>query len=231
MTAKKLNHCQARWSLYLAHFDFKLVHRPGRCIGKPDVLSRRLDHGNRASNNKDMVLLRPELLAIWALGEIQLEGPEKDILREICQGNQIGDQKEPVARAARELQQASSKMVRSAEWLEEEGLLQFRGKIYVPWNVDLWRRVVSLCHDTKVARHPGYWKTLELVSKDYWWPQMFRYLRQYVSTCDLCLRTKPIRQALVGELHPLWIPDSQWDMLSVDFVVEFPLSSRHCQTS
>jgi len=56
---------------------------------------------------------------------------------------------------------------------------------------------------------------------------MSRYIGQYVSTCDLCLRTKPIRQAPVGELHPLWIPDSQWDMLSVDFVVELPLSSRH----
>ena len=56
---------------------------------------------------------------------------------------------------------------------------------------------------------------------------MSRYIGQYVSTCDLCLRTKPIRQALVGELHPLQIPDSQWDTLSVDFVVELPLSSGH----
>ena len=55
---------------------------------------------------------------------------------------------------------------------------------------------------------------------------MSRYIGQYVSTCDLYLRTKPIRQAPVGELHPLWIPDSQWDMLSVNFVVELPLSSR-----
>jgi len=38
---------------------------------------------------------------------------------------------------------------------------------------------------------------------------------------------KPIKQALVGELYPLWIPDSQWDMLSVDFVVKLLLSSRH----
>jgi len=76
----------------------------------------------------------------------------------------------------------------------------------------------------KVAEHPGRWKTLELVSRDYWWPH---YIGQYVSTCDLCIKTKPIRQALVGELYPLQIPDSQWNMLSVDFIVELPLSSGH----
>jgi len=99
-----------------------------------------------------------------------MEGPERDILREICQGNQRGDQEEPVAKAAKELQQAASKTVRSVEWSEEEGLLWFRGKIYVLQNADLRRQVVSLCHDTKVAGHPRHWKTLELVSRDYWWP-------------------------------------------------------------
>jgi len=78
-------------------------------------------------------------LAIRALKGVQLEGPEKDILREIRQGNQKGDQEEPVAKAAKELQQASSKIVHSAEWSENEELLRFRGKIYVPWNPDLWR--------------------------------------------------------------------------------------------
>jgi len=57
MTAKKLNCCQAHWSLYFARFDFKLTHHPGRCMGKPNTLSWRLDHGKRASDNKDMVLL------------------------------------------------------------------------------------------------------------------------------------------------------------------------------
>ena len=55
---------------------------------------------------------------------------------------------------------------------------------------------------------------------------MSRYIRQYISTCDLCLRTKQIRQALVGKLHSFWILDSRWDMLSVDFIMELPLSSR-----
>jgi len=139
MTAKKLNRRQARWSLYLARFDFKLIHCPGRSMGKPDALSRRLDHGRGTSNNEDVVLLRPELIAVRALKGLHLEGSERDMLREICQGNQKGDQKEPVAKAARELRQTSSKTVRSAEWLEDDGVLQFRGKIYVPQNSDLWR--------------------------------------------------------------------------------------------
>jgi len=154
MTAKKLNCRQARWSLYLARFDFKLTHRPGHCMGKPDALSRRPNHGKGASNNEDVVLLRPELLAIWALEGVQIEGPEKDILKEIRQGNQRGDQEEPVAKAARELWQAASKTICSAEWSEEKELLWFRDKIYVPRNADLRRRVVSLCHDTKVAGYP-----------------------------------------------------------------------------
>ena len=58
MTAKKLNRRQAQWSLYLARFDFKLVHCPGCSIEKPDALSRRPDHGKGTSDNEDMVLLR-----------------------------------------------------------------------------------------------------------------------------------------------------------------------------
>ena len=66
-----------------------------------------------------------------------MEGPEKDILREICQGNQKGDQEEPVTKVAREPRQASGKTVCSLEWLEDNGVLWFRGKIYVLWNADL----------------------------------------------------------------------------------------------
>jgi len=115
MMAKKLNCHQARWSLYLARFDFKLIHHPGRSVGKPDTLSQRPDHGKGTSDNEDIVLLRPELIVVQALEGLYLEGLERDMLREIRQGNQKGDQEKPVARAVRELRQTSSKIVYSTK--------------------------------------------------------------------------------------------------------------------
>jgi len=99
MMAKKLNRHQARWSLYLARFNFLLHHCPRRAMGKPDALSRRANHGNRASNNENIVLLRPEFLAVHALEGMELTGIEQKILSNICKGNQNGDQEESIAKA------------------------------------------------------------------------------------------------------------------------------------
>jgi len=227
MTAKKLNHRQARWSLHLARFNFLLHHCPRRTMGKPDALSRRADHGNGASDNKNIVLLRLEFLVVHALEGVELTGIEQKILSDIRKGNRDGDQEELITKVARELRRSANGTVHSLEWSNIDGLLRFREKIYVLWSPDLCRQIVALCHDTQIAGHPGRWKTLELVSRNYWWPQMSRYISQYVSTCDLCLQTKPWRHSPVSELQPLSVPDEQWDTLSVDFVVELPESSGH----
>jgi len=111
MTAKKLNYRQACWSLHLAKFDFLLHHRPGRTMGKLDTLSRRADHRNRVSNNKNIVLLRLEFLAVHALEEVELIGIEQKILSDICKGNQNGDQEEPITKAAQKLRCSANRTV------------------------------------------------------------------------------------------------------------------------
>jgi len=196
-------------------------------MGKPDALLRRANHGNGASDNENIVFLRLEFLAVCALEGVELTGVEQKILSDICKGNRNGDQEEPIAKAVQELQRSANEAVHSSEWSNIDGLLRFRGKIYVPQSPDLRRQIVALCHNTHIAGYPRCWKTLELVSWNYWWPQISRYISQYVSTYNLYLRTKPWRHSPVGKLQPLSVPDAWWDILSVDFVVELPESSRY----
>jgi len=115
MTTKKLNCCQACWSLHLARFDFLLHHCPGRAMGKPDTLSRRADHGNGASDNENVVLLQLEFLVVRALEGVELTGVEQKILSNIHKGNQNRDQEKPITKATQELQCSTNRTVHSLE--------------------------------------------------------------------------------------------------------------------
>jgi hypothetical protein len=228
--AKKLNRRQARWSLYLSRFDFALHHRPGRTMGKSDALSRRPDHGSGSDDNRDIVLLRPELFVIRALEGIEIAGEDFSILEDIRQQMKEGTLEDAVGTAVKRLRESKGKSLVSSEWNEDKGLLTFRGKIYVPDEKDLRRRILEQHHDSRIAGHPGRWKTLELVSRNYWWPHMSRYVGQYSRTCDLCQRTKIRRSAPPGEMHALEIPENRWDTVSVDFIVELPDSHGYDAT-
>ena len=55
---QKLNRRQARWRLDLAEFDFTLVHKPGKTLGKADLLSRRADYDRGEKDNSDVIFIR-----------------------------------------------------------------------------------------------------------------------------------------------------------------------------
>ena len=167
MSAKKLNRRQARWSLFLSRFHFTLHHRPGSKSLKPDALSRRPDHGKGEDDNSNVTLLKPEYFQIQALrrGHVQLTGEEQGLLRRIRNAK---DFDEPVAKAMELLKRSGQRSLAGEEWSHEQDLILFRGKVYVPKDDDLRRQIVHNHHDSPVAGHPGRWKTLELVSRNYW---------------------------------------------------------------
>ena len=101
MSAKNLNCRQARWSLYLARFDFSLHHRPGKSMGKPNALSRRADHGTGAGDNSDIVLLTLECFTIHAMEGLEVTGAETGILRDIRTGVKGEIDEEQVAKAVK----------------------------------------------------------------------------------------------------------------------------------
>jgi hypothetical protein len=188
--SQKLNWRQARWSLYLSRFDFALFHQLGRLMGCLDTLSHRPDHG-AGSENSDVTLLRPELFQIRVMEGIAVDGLEIPLLRNVQKvfATEL-ELEDPVALVARELlKNRKAPSPHSAEWQISDGLLLFHGKIVVPRNKDLRCRIMEQHHNTRVVGHAGRFKTLELISQNYWWPQLSRHIGQYVGTCDACNQT------------------------------------------
>src|SRR5258705_1141153 len=108
-----------------------------------------------------------------------------------------------------------------------EGVVLYQGKVYIPDNPQLCHDLVHAHHSAAVAGHPGRWKTLELVSQNYWWPGLSRYVTKFVAGCDACNRMKTFPMQKVGKLIPNKVPDQRWQVISVDMIRELPDSKGY----
>ena len=215
-TARTLTRRQARWSLFLSRFHFTIMYRPGRLGGKPDALSRRSDLKPDGIDNTEKVLIPSEVFQVKAMrrGATHIEG-DRELLQEMRRAKIYDDE---LVEAIEKIKSGAPRALRKGleEWNTENGLILYRGKVYVPKDGELWRRVVELHHDSLPAGHPGRWKTYELVSRNYWWPGMSVYMDKYVSGCDKCQRTKNRNQQTHGLLQPNAIPTAPWQVISCD---------------
>ena len=53
-------------------------------------------------------------------------------------------------------------------------------KVYVPKDEDLRAEIIQLYHNIPATEHRGKWKMMELVTRNYWWPEVMRDIEQYV---------------------------------------------------
>jgi hypothetical protein len=222
--AHKLTRRQARWSLFLSCFNFILRHRPGKTMLRADPLSRRPDHEEGVnSDNEGQTLLKPEFFAIKAVSEAHESHVDDsellDKIKSALENNKMTkDYQNLLTSGSREFKKSLE------EWNFENGLLLHRGKVYVPKDQDLRLELLKLHHDTLLTGHPGRWKTLELLSRNYWWPGMSVDVKKYVQGCDTCQRNKSTNTAPYGLLQPNEVPGGPWEIITVDLITELPES-------
>ena len=132
---------------------------------------------------------------------VHIETEGSDIMTRV---HSCTDRDESVVHALKEL--GSGANLRGDKWEERDGLVLFRGKVYVPLDAQLWHDIIEAHHDTLVTGHLGRWKMTKLVARNYWWAGMGRYIAKYVKGCNLCNRTKTFLTAPVGKLMPNHIP-------------------------
>lgn len=105
------------------------------------------------------------------------------------------------------------------------GIYTLADAIVVPNYDNLREQCIQECHDTPYSGHPGRDKTLQLVMHMFWWPTVISDVTQYVKTCDSCQRNKSRNKKPAGLLQPLPTPGHPWQSISMDFVVDLPLST------
>ncbi|TFY50672.1 hypothetical protein EVG20_g11391 [Dentipellis fragilis] len=136
-TAQKLSRRQARWALFLTRFDFTLVHKPG-IHHRPDPMSRRPDHREGVEDdNTERVLLDPKFFQVRAARPAAVTSLGDTTLRQCIRDAKTKDT-EVVNALDAILNNGPRSLVKSLqEWNLEDGLVLFRGKVYVPADQEL----------------------------------------------------------------------------------------------
>ncbi|PIL30448.1 hypothetical protein GSI_07147 [Ganoderma sinense ZZ0214-1] len=207
-TAQNLTRRQARWALYLSWFEFVILHKPGTSNGRADALSRRPDHQtDDADDNLDRVLLQPDRFRVLAAkrGHMSVV-PEKALLRRI---RECGEHEQEVADVLSKLDKLGPACLQNdlVDWNTEQGLLLYRGRVYVTKDDALRAEIVCIHHDLPPAGHPGQAKTVEL---------------DYIETCNICRRGKTSHAKPHSPLQPNKVPDGPGQVVTCDFITGLP---------
>ncbi|KAE8965233.1 hypothetical protein PR002_g28737 [Phytophthora rubi] len=72
-----------------------------------------------------------------------------------------------------------------------------------------------------MGAHLGREKTFAAVSRDFFWPHMYKWVRKWVRTCETCQRVKPSKSPQ-APLRPLPIATEAWRSVSMDFNFGLP---------
>lgn len=169
--------------------------RPGKLGEKPDSLTRRWDvylkegdkdyatinpHNFRpVFTNKQLsqslratYLLEPVLRAATIL---DIETIHSDILSGYRSDNAI-----PVL-------MDKAKSSDEPRWsIDTAGFLRHDDRLYIPDANDLRLRITASKHDHITAGHYGQNKTTELIRREYTWPNLRSFARDYCSSCTTC---------------------------------------------
>ena len=97
---------------------------------------------------------------------------------------------------------------------------------YIPDDLDLQCDIVKMLHDHEMAGHPGEAKTLVSVEREYWWPGLRTFVRNYVKGCGVCQQYKINH----SPSHPSYMPippastTQPFAHCSMDLITDLPVS-------
>jgi len=128
-------------------------------------------------------LVKPEWLEVKKTEKVEVIVEGVDLLEKVKQSEVKGNE---MIKAVEEIKQAEVKMLRDREWREVNGIIYKEGKVYVPKDKKLKAEIIQLYYNTLVGGYRGQWKTVELVTRNFWWLEVIKEVKQYMERCNTC---------------------------------------------
>lgn len=189
-----LSRRQARWSEVLSRFHFTIKYRPG-ATNPADPLSRLYS---------SVLCVDPHQPIL----SVTVSDFKSDLLDKI----------KSATASDPELQDSKT----TRKYHNEGGYWSYQGRVVVPQS--LCSDIISDHHSNVTSGHFGWKKTLDLISRQFWWPRMRETVQEFVTSCHSCQCNKSVNHKPYGLLQPLDIPDTRWHTVTMDLITDLPRS-------
>ena len=166
---------QHQWASKLLGFDFVVEYKPGSLNVVADALSRREEHSGELS-----ALSAPRFAVFDQLRQEINGNSNLSALRDAIRGG-----------------------VKPVQWSVMDGLILFKGRIFVSPSSDLLLSILESVHG---AGHEGVHKTVHRLRADFHVPNDRVVVQDFVRACSVCQRNKSEHLQPGGLLQPLEVP-------------------------
>jgi hypothetical protein len=140
-----LNARKSRWLEFLSEYEFDIKNIKGKEKKVVDALSKRVHE-------------------LHATSIIMYQSYLKDRILEAAKSNL--QYKELVAKLQQDILQQKIEDYK----LENDEILMYRDRIYVPNSQELKNLILREIHNVPYVGHPGYQKTIAVVKRQHYWP-------------------------------------------------------------
>ena len=222
-TQPNLSRRQVRWSEYLQMFRFRWQYRPGR-INVADPLSRVQAVKVAAVTRGQDKTAVPDSVVPPDPSPVLPGNPDAAVER-----RSLTDFQQSVLKGYQNDLAWLDKLTpaEQSKCHEKRGFWWFNDALIIPDSGDLRKQCLQEMHDCPYSGHLGVIKTQKAIDRLYWWKRIRDDVRDHIRHCSKCQKNKNnSNQKSAGLLQPLDIPGRRWESISVDLIVELPLTKQ-----